>query len=132
MHHDTQCIMETLSERCSHVTQISGENREAEQKRMCREDGRRDVDEMCVDGCVERPLARQSLLISFMSMSFSHAILHYLPPLSYSTSPPHITPISLLLPLSVFSKSHFLSHHLSPWLERLVLTVFIIPLSEFI
>lgn len=85
-----------------------------EQRRMCREDERRDVEEMCMDECVERrPLARQSLLISFMSVSFSHAILHYLPPLSCSASPPHITPISLLLPLSVFSKSHFLSHHLS-------------------
>lgn len=107
-----------------------------EQRSWTEEDGRRDVErcgEMCADECVERRLlARQSLLISFLSMSFSHAILRYLPPLSCSTSPPHIRPISLLLPLSVFSKSHFLSHHLSPWFERLVLTVFIIPcLSSF-
>lgn len=55
--------METLSERCSHVTQISGVNREAEQKRMCREDGRRDVDEMCGETAVGSAVIARKLYV---------------------------------------------------------------------
>lgn len=54
-----------------------------------------------------------------------------LPPQSVSlcSSSPHITSIS---DSRCVLKSHFLSHHLSAWPERLVLTVFISPMSEFI
>lgn len=82
--------METLSERCSHVTQISGVNREAEQKRMCREDGRRDVDEMAVGSAV---IARKLYVHVF-----------------FSRYPPLPSPSVLLLPHTLHpSLSSFLS-----------------------
>lgn len=76
------------------------------------------------------------LLIPSLSASLSHATytLFHPPSPSFSLhfSPPHFTPISHCLPLSVLPKSHFLSYHLPRWRERLVLTVFIIPcLSSF-
>lgn len=113
------------------------ERKSCAHKRRCREERRKDGEKMSADECEEnRPLAlafiAHTLFIHFFFSRYLLSFPLYLPPLSCSTSPPHITPISHSLPLSVFSKSHFLSHHLSPWLERLVLTVFIIPcLSSF-
>lgn len=134
VHHDTQYIMETLSERCSHVTHISGVN-----GRSCAREGR------CGEGEEERCRKDECWWIwgeqaigsgihrsfALYPGPFSHAIsclsATFLSPAYCSTSPLHITLVSCRLPPNVFSKSHFLSHHLSAWLERLVLTVFIIP-----
>lgn len=81
-------------------------------------------------------LRRHPLLIPPSSASLSHTTYTLFQPASPSFSlhfsPPHFTPISHCLPLSVLPKSHFLSYHLPRWRERLVLTVFIIPcLSSF-
>lgn len=96
---------------------------------------RKDVEKMSTDECEENGPRWHSLLKRSLSYAVSHAIsslFHHLPPLSYSTSPLHITPISHSLPRTVFSETHFLSYHLSPCLERLMFTVFIIPcLSSF-
>lgn len=69
-----------------------------------------------------------SLFIHFFS-GYLHSFPHLFPCFLFYLSPLTLHPF---LTHSVFSKSYFLSHHLSAWLERPVLTVFIIPLSDFI
>lgn len=56
-------------------------------------------------------LLKRSLSAAFSRYPFS--LFHHLPCLFYSTSPSYITPISHFLHLTVFSKSHFFSRHLS-------------------
>lgn len=126
VHHDTQYIMERLSERCSHVTHISGVNgRSRAHEGRCRKD---ECWWMWGEQAIGSGIHR---LFALYPVPFSHAISSlsatFLSPAHCSTPPLHITLVSCPLPPNVFSKSHFLSHHLSAWLERLVLTVFIIP-----
>lgn len=92
------------------------------------------MDKTSADECWEdRQLAVALMLHNpFLFLTLSPIFSTTFPIVLALLTPSHITPIFHSLPHSVFSESHFLSHHLCPWLERLVLTVFIIPcLSSF-
>lgn len=99
----------------------------------CGEGRRKDVEKMSADECEgNRPLALAFIAHSLFSPFLFLTRSPLFPPLSSPLLTALLLSFTLHLflapfPPNVFSKSHFLSHHLSAWLERLVLTVFIIP-----
>lgn len=98
-HRDTQYIMETLSERCSHVTHISGVNgRSRARGGRCAEGRRKDAEKMSADECEgNRPLA-----LAFIARAlFTPFLFLTLSPLFPPLSPPLLT--ALLLPVTLHS-----------------------------
>lgn len=99
-HRDTQYIMETLSERCSHITHISGVNGRSRAREGRCGDGRgKDAEKMSADECEgNRPLA-----LAFIARSlFTPFLFLTLPPFFPTLSSPLLTVLLLPFILHLF------------------------------